>query len=97
MGPYFQLLRPLAQMIGLVACGVIMHLLLSIVVIGSAFVVVLGAWSFVRDLLAVTKHPPPSVFDALREDDQEPEDRNRRGVLPYPIDEPASLGYQRGH
>ena len=52
-----------------------MHLLLSIVVIGFAFVVVLGARSFVRDLLALTKHRPPSVFDALREDDQESEDR----------------------
>jgi hypothetical protein len=34
---------------------VIMHLLLSIVVIGFAFVVVLGARSFVRDLLALTR------------------------------------------
>jgi hypothetical protein len=67
-----------------------MHFLLSIVVIGSAFVVVLGARRFVRDLLALTKHRPPSVFDALREDDQEPEDRNRRGVSPYAVDAPAS-------
>ena len=56
-----------------------MHLLLSIVVvIGFAAVVVLGALSVIRDLLALTKHRPPSVFDALREDDQESEDRNRR-------------------
>ena len=49
-----------------------MHLLLSIVVIGFAYVVVLGARSFVRDLLALTKHRPPSVFDAWREDDHVP-------------------------
>jgi hypothetical protein len=53
-----------------------MRLLLSIVVaIGFAVVVVLGAASVVRDLLALTKHRPPSVFDELREDDQEAEDR----------------------
>jgi hypothetical protein len=67
-----------------------MHLLLSIVVVGFAYVVVLGARSFARDLLALTKHRPPSVFDALREDDQAPEDRNRRGVSPYAVDAPAS-------
>jgi len=50
---------------------VIMHLLLSIVVIGFAFVVALGAQSFVRDLLALTKLRPPSVFDVLRDDDRE--------------------------
>ena len=58
-----------------------MHLLLSIVVvIGFAVVVVLGTLSVVGDLLALTKHRPPSVFDELREDDQESEDRNRRSA-----------------
>ena len=53
-----------------------MHLLLSIVVvIGFAVVVVLGALSVVRDLLALTKHRPPSLFDELREDHRESEDR----------------------
>jgi hypothetical protein len=69
---------------------IIMHLLLSIVVIGFAFVVVLGARSFVKDLLALTKYRPPSVFDALREDDQESEDRNRRGTSPYAVDAQVS-------
>jgi hypothetical protein len=63
-----------------------MHLLLSIVaVIGFAFVVLLGAMSVARDLLALTRHRPPSVFDALREDDQESEDRNRRSTSPYAV------------
>jgi hypothetical protein len=70
---------------------VIMHLLLSIVVVvGFAVVVVLGTLSVVRDLLAFTKHRPPSVFDELREDDQESEDRNRRSTSPYAVDAQAS-------
>jgi hypothetical protein len=68
-----------------------MHLLLSIVVaIGFAVVVVLGTMSVVGDLLALTKHRPPSVFDELREDDQESEDRNRRSTSPYAVDAQAS-------
>ena len=68
-----------------------MHLLFSIVVvIGFAFVVVLGALSVARDLLALTRHRPPSVFDALREDDQESEDRNRRSTSSYAVDAQAS-------
>lgn len=68
-----------------------MHLLLSIVVaIGIAVLVVLGTLSVVRDLLALSKHRPPSVFDELREDDQESEDRNRRSTSPYPVDAQAS-------
>jgi len=70
---------------------VIMHLLLSIVVvIGFAVVVVLGTLSVVRDLLALSKHRPRSVFDELREDDQESEDRNRRSTSPYAVDAQAS-------
>jgi hypothetical protein len=63
-----------------------MRLLLSIiVVIGFTFVVVLGLRSFVADLLALTRHRPPSVFDEFAEDDQESEeqeseDRNRLGT-----------------
>ena len=67
-----------------------MHLLLSIlVVIGFAVVVVLGTLSIVRDLLALTKHRPHSVFDDLREDDQESEDRDRRSTSPYAVDAQA--------
>jgi hypothetical protein len=68
-----------------------MQLLLSVVVVvGFAVVVVLGALSVVRDLLALTKHRPPSVFDELREDDQESEDRNRRSTSAYAVDAQAS-------
>jgi hypothetical protein len=68
-----------------------MHLLLSIVVvIGFGVVVVLGTLSVVRDLLALTKHRPPSVFGELREDDHESEDRNRRSRSPYAVDAQAS-------
>jgi hypothetical protein len=70
---------------------VIMHLVLSIiVVIGFAVAVVLGTLSAVGDLLALTKHRPPSIFDELREDDQESEDRNRRSTSPYAVDARAS-------
>jgi hypothetical protein len=67
-----------------------MYLLLAVVVIGFAVVVVLGALSVARDLLVLTKHRPPSLFDALREDDQESEDRNRRSTSPYAADAQAS-------
>ncbi|HEY3658029.1 MAG TPA: hypothetical protein VGL34_23890 [Steroidobacteraceae bacterium] len=69
-----------------------MYLLLSVVVvIGFAVVVVLGAaLSVAGDLLALTKHRSPSVFDALREDDQESEDWDRRNTSPYVDDAQAS-------
>jgi hypothetical protein len=68
-----------------------MHLLLSfVVIVGFAFVVVLGALSVARDLMALTRHRPPSVFDALREDDQESEDRKRRIASPYAVNSRAS-------
>jgi len=68
-----------------------MQLLLSVVVVfGFAVVVVLGTLSVGRDLLALTKRRPPSVFDELREDDQESEDRNRRSTSPYAVDAQAS-------
>jgi len=68
-----------------------MQLLLSVVVVfGFAVVVVLGTLSVGRDLLALTKHRPPSAFDELREDDQESEDRNRRSTSPYAVDAQAS-------
>jgi hypothetical protein len=61
-----------------------MYLLLSVViVIGFAVVVVLGALSVVTDLLALTKHRPPSIFDELREDDRESEYWDRRSTPPY--------------
>jgi hypothetical protein len=66
---------------------IIMYLLLSVVVVlGFAALVVLGALSVVRDLLALTKHRPSSIFDELREDDQESEALNRRSTSPYDVD-----------
>jgi hypothetical protein len=48
---------------------IIMHLVLSvIVVVGFSALVVVGALSVVRDLLALTKHRPSSVLDELGED-----------------------------
>ena len=79
-----------------------MRLLLSIiVVIGFTFVVVLGLLSVVADLLALTRHRPPSIFDESPEeedqelDDQELEDlelegRNRLGTSSYAVDAQAS-------
>jgi hypothetical protein len=67
-----------------------MSLLLSAVALGFTALVVLGALSAVRDLLALTKHRPSSVFDELHEDDQESEDRNRRSTSPYAVDAQAS-------
>jgi hypothetical protein len=53
-----------------------MRLLLSIiVVIGFTFVVVLGLLSVVADLLALTRHRPPSIFDEFPDEDQEFEDQ----------------------
>jgi hypothetical protein len=70
---------------------IIMSLLLSVVgVLGFAALVVLGALSVFRDLLALTKHRPSSVFDELREDDQESEDLNPRSTSPYDVDAQAS-------
>ena len=68
-----------------------MHLVLFIVIVsGFAVVVVLGALSVVRDLLALTKYRPSSVLDELREDDQESENLNRRSTSPYAVDAQAS-------
>jgi hypothetical protein len=70
---------------------IIMSLLLSVVVVlGFAALVVVGALSVIRDLLALTKHRPSSIFDELREDDQESEDLNRRSTSPYDVDARAS-------
>jgi hypothetical protein len=74
-----------------------MRLLLSIiVVIGFTFVVVLGLLSVVADLLALTRHRPPSIFDEFPDEDQEFEDqkldgRNRLATSSsYAVDAQAS-------
>jgi hypothetical protein len=66
---------------------IIMRLLLSIVVvIGFTFIVVLGLLSVVADLLALTRHRPPSLFEQFAEEDEESEeeeeweDRNARAT-----------------
>jgi hypothetical protein len=54
---------------------IIMRLLLSIVVvIGFTFIVVLGLLSVLADLLALTRHRPPSVFEQFAEEDEESEE-----------------------
>ena len=49
-------------------------LLLTFIAFGFTFVVVLGVMSVVADLLALSRHRPPSFFDAFAEEDQEFED-----------------------
>jgi hypothetical protein len=79
--------------------GVVMHiLLLTFIAFGFAFVVILGLLSVVADLLALSRHRPPSVFDAFAEEDpdseeaagQESEDRNRPAMSSYALDAPAT-------
>jgi hypothetical protein len=77
---------------------IIMRLLLSIVVvIGFTFIVVLGLLSVVADVLALTRHRPPSNFEQFAEEDEESEeeeweDRNAqatprsRRISMWPID-----------
>ena len=62
-------------------------LLLTFIAFGFTFVVVLGLLSVVADLLALSRHRPPSVFAAFAEEDpdsedQESEDRNRPPTPP---------------
>jgi hypothetical protein len=70
-----------------------MRLLLSIaIVIGFTFLVVVGVLSFVKDLLALTSHRPPSCFDDFPDedpesDDQESEDWHRSGTSSYAVTE----------
>ena len=62
----------------------IMRVLLSIiVVIGFAFLVILGALRLVADLVAMSTHRQPSFPDEVAEEDRESLDRNRRppGIL----------------
>jgi hypothetical protein len=66
-------------------------LLFTFIAFGFTFVVVLGVMSVVADLLALSRHRPPSIFDAFSEedpdsDDQESEDRNRPAISPYLLD-----------
>jgi hypothetical protein len=66
-------------------------LLFTIIAFGFTFVVVLGLLSVVGDLLALSRHRPPSVFDAFTEedsdsDDEESEGRNRPAASPYGLD-----------
>jgi hypothetical protein len=68
-----------------------MHLLLSLaIVIGFTFIVVLGLLSVVADLLTLTRHRPPSIFDEFPEEDQESTDRNRPSTSSYAVDSQAT-------
>jgi hypothetical protein len=72
-----------------------MHMLLfMIVTLGFALVVILGALSVVTDFLALTRHRPPSIFDAFKEEDpesdsQKSEDRNRQTASTYAVESRA--------
>ncbi len=60
-------------------------LLLTLIAFGFTFVLVLGLLSVVADLLALSRHRPPSVFDAFAEEDpdsedQESQDRSHRDI-----------------
>ena len=60
-------------------------LLLTFIAFGFIFVLVLGLLSVVADLLALSRHRPPSGFDAFAEEDpdsegQESEDRSHRDI-----------------
>jgi hypothetical protein len=70
-------------------------LLLTFIAFGFTFVVVLGVLSVVADLLALSRHRPPSIFDAFGEEDpdsedQESEDRNRPAISPHVLDAQAT-------
>jgi hypothetical protein len=70
-------------------------LLLTFIAFGFTFVVVLGVLSVVADLLALSRHRPPSIFDAFGEEDpdsedQESEDRNLPAASPYVLDAQAA-------
>ena len=50
-------------------------LLLTFIAFGFTFVVVLGVMSVVADLLALSRHRVPSIYDAFAEEDPEFEDQ----------------------
>jgi hypothetical protein len=53
-----------------------MRLLLSVAVFfGFTFVVVVGILSVVADLLAMTCHRPPSIFNNFSDEEPDPEDQ----------------------
>jgi hypothetical protein len=74
-----------------------MRLLLSIfIAIGFTLVVALGIRSVLADLLALTRHRPPSIFDEFPEDDPQsggPESGGpiRPGASTYALHARASL------
>ena len=68
-----------------------MHLLISFaIVIGFTLVVALGLLSIVADLLALTRHRPPSYFDELSEDDQESTHRSGLSTSSYAVNSQAA-------
>jgi hypothetical protein len=69
-----------------------MHLLIAIaIVIGFTFFVVLGLLSVIADLLALTRHRPPSFFDEFPEDDEESTDRNGLSTSSYAVNSQATV------
>ncbi|HEY2635691.1 MAG TPA: hypothetical protein VGI51_13235 [Steroidobacteraceae bacterium] len=55
-------------------------LLLTFVAFGFTFVVVLGVLSVVADLLALSRHRPPSIYDAFAEEDPDVDAQAARAV-----------------
>jgi len=51
-------------------------LLFTIIAFGFTFVVVLGLVRVVGDLLALSRHRPPSVFDAFADEDSDSDDQH---------------------
>jgi hypothetical protein len=80
---------------------IIMRLLLYFaIIIGFTLLVAVGVLSVVADLLAMTKHRPPSFFDEFTDEDpesedpesedQEAEDWKRSGTSAYAVDAKVS-------
>jgi hypothetical protein len=68
-----------------------MHLLICFaIVIGFTLVVALGLLSVVADLLALTRHRPPSFFDESSEDDQESTQRSGLSTSSYAVNSQAA-------
>ena len=74
----------------------IMRVLLSIiVVIGFAFLVILGALRLVADLVAMSTHRQPSFPDEFSGEDRESPDRNRPGASSFAVEGPANRAVAR--
>jgi hypothetical protein len=68
-----------------------MHLLIAFaIVIGFTSLVVLGLLSVVTELMALTRHRPPSFFDESSDDDQESALPNGLSTSSYAVNSQAT-------